>query len=135
VGHVMTPQLQHVVMAARALEFHHGNASSMPFAADTFDFIICRAAFKNFTAPVQALQEMYRVLKPGGRALIIDLRHDASPEDITAYVDKMGLSRINTMMTKWTFKHFLLKNAYTGAQIEQLVSQTSFASFDIREDT
>ena len=116
-------------------EFHHGNASSMPFAADTFDFIICRAAFKNFTAPVQALQEMYHVLKPGGRALIIDLRHDASPEDITAYVDKMGLSRINTMMTKWTFKHFLLKNAYTGAQIEQLVSQTSFASLDIREDT
>lgn len=120
--------------AGVAAEFHHGNASDMPFASDTFDFIICRAAFKNFTAPVQALQEMYRVLKPGGRALIIDLRHDASPEDITTYVDKMGLSRINTLMTKWTFKHILLKNAYTGAQIEQLVSQTSFASLDIRED-
>ena len=43
-----------------------------------FDFLLCRAAFKNFGQPVRALQEMCRVLKPGGRGLIIDLRHGAS---------------------------------------------------------
>src|SRR5262249_39580127 len=92
-------------------------------------------AFKNFTAPAQAIQEMYRVLKPGGTALIIDLRGDASPEDITTYVDTLGLSRINRWMTKWTFKHVLLKNAYTSAEIRQLVSQTSFTRCEIHEDT
>jgi len=30
------------------VEFRQGNASSMPFADDTFDFLLCRAAFKNF---------------------------------------------------------------------------------------
>jgi len=121
--------------AGVAVEFRHGNASNMPFEADSFDCIICRAAFKNFTEPLQALREMHRVLKPGGKALIIDLRGDASPEDISTYVNNLGLSRINTLMTQWAFKQFLLKNAYTSAEIRQLVSQTNFARCDIREDT
>src|SRR5262245_1386668 len=45
-----------------SVEFQHGNASSMPFAAEMFDFVVCRAAFKNFTEPVRAIQEMHRVL-------------------------------------------------------------------------
>jgi len=121
--------------AGVAVEFRHGNASNMPFGAGTFDFIVCRAAFKNFTEPVQALQEMHRVLKPGGKALIIDLRRDASPEEINTHVSSLRLSRINRLLTKWTFKQFLLKNAYTGEAIRQLVSQTNFARHEIREDT
>src|SRR6266496_3581268 len=35
--------------AGVAAEFHHGDAAHMPFGADSFDFIICRAAFKNFS--------------------------------------------------------------------------------------
>jgi ubiquinone/menaquinone biosynthesis C-methylase UbiE len=56
------------------VDFRHGNASNMPFDAGSFDLIICRAAFKNFTEPVRALHEMHRVLKPGGKALVMDLR-------------------------------------------------------------
>ena len=74
------------------VDFRQGNASSMPFANDTFDFLLCRAAFKNFGQPVRALQEMCRVLKPGGRGLIIDLRKDASMESINHEVDGMGLN-------------------------------------------
>jgi ubiquinone/menaquinone biosynthesis C-methylase UbiE len=121
--------------AGVAVEFHHGNASDMPFTTDAFDFIICRAAFKNFTEPVQAIREMHRVLKPGGKALIIDLRGDASVADINTTVKSMGLGPINTLMTKWTFKHVLLKNAYTSAAIRQLVSQANFVDCEIREDT
>lgn len=120
--------------AGVTVDFRHGNASDMPFDADSFDFIICRAAFKNFTEPVQAIREMYRVLKPGGRALIQDLRCDASLEDINVHVNSMGLSRINSLITKWTFKHMLLKNAYTKAEIRQLASQTDFAKCDIHEN-
>ena len=120
--------------AGVAVEFHQGDAAHMPFEADTFDFIICRAAFKNFTEPVRAIQEMHRVLKLGGTALIIDLRGDASPEDIRTAVGSMGLSTINRLLTQATFKHFLLKNAYTGAAIRQMVAQTPFAHCDIRED-
>jgi ubiquinone/menaquinone biosynthesis C-methylase UbiE len=54
------------VEAQVRVDFRQGNASSMPFADNTFDFLVCRAAFKNFGQPVRALQEMCRVLKPGG---------------------------------------------------------------------
>ncbi len=120
--------------AGVAAEFHHGDAAHMPFGADSFDFIICRAAFKNFSEPVQALRELHRTLKLGGTALIIDLRGDASPEDIRTAVGNMGLSAINRLLTQWAFKQFLLKNAYTGEEIQQMVAQTPFAGCDIRED-
>ena len=43
------------------VEFRHGNASSMPFESGSFDFVYCRAAFKNFSEPIRAIEEMYRV--------------------------------------------------------------------------
>ena len=64
--------------AGLRIDFERGDAADLPFPPDQFDFIVCRAAFKNFTRPLLALNEMHRVLKPGGDALIIDLRKDFS---------------------------------------------------------
>ncbi len=75
------------------VEFRQGNASSMPFDSGSFDFVYCRAAFKNFSEPVRAINEMHRVLKPGGKAVIVDLRKDASASEIDAAVAEMGLGR------------------------------------------
>lgn len=116
------------------VDFRLGNASQMPFAKDTFDFIVCRAAFKNFSEPARAIQEMHRVLVPGGKALIIDLRRDASPAGIEAEIQRMQLNAINGFMTKWTFQNFLLKSAYTQSEIRALVAQTAFHTCDIKTD-
>ena len=116
------------------VDFRQGNAASMPFANESFDFLLCRAAFKNFTQPIQALQEMYRVLKPGGHALIIDLRKDASPESVAAAVDGMGLGTVNRLITKLTFRFMLLKRAYTRKEFEQSLSLTKFSPVEITED-
>ena len=45
--------------AGVAAEFHQGDAAHLPFEAGTFDLVICRAAFKNFTEPVQAIRELH----------------------------------------------------------------------------
>jgi ubiquinone/menaquinone biosynthesis C-methylase UbiE len=117
-----------------AVDFRQGNAASMPFTNESFDFLLCRAAFKNFTQPVQALEEMYRVLKPGGRALIIDLRRDASRQSVAAAVDDMGLGTVNRFITKLTFRFMLLKRAYTRKGFEHFVSRTKFSPVEITED-
>ena len=114
-------------------EFVHGDASDMPFDDETFDFIVCTSAFKNFTKPVMALNEMYRVLRPNGKALIIDLRHDASKKAINDEVENMDLNWINTFFTKLTFRTFLLKNAYTKEEIKEFVSHTDFKKCKIPE--
>lgn len=116
--------------AARAglkIDFREGNASAMPFASETFDFTFCQAAFKNFSEPVKAIAEMYRVLKPNGTAVISDMRRDASAEDIEREVKGMGLGRINQFIVKWTFDHMLLKSAYSIGEMKAMVAQTSFA--------
>ena len=120
--------------AGVAIDYRQGSASHMPFAADTFDFLLCRAAFKNFGEPVRALQEMWRVLKPGGRALIIDLRKDAPLAEVYRHVDSMHLDAWNRLVTRLTFRFMLLKSAYTRAQFEHMLAQSRFRTVDIHED-
>ncbi len=115
------------------VDFRQGNASSMPFVDNTFDFLLCRAAFKNFAQPVRALQEMCRVLKPGGRGLIIDLRKDASMEDINHHVEGMGLGAVNKVLTMLAFRTMLLKSAYTSQQFQHMLAQANFRTVDIQE--
>jgi ubiquinone/menaquinone biosynthesis C-methylase UbiE len=108
------------------IDFRQGNVANMPFDDESFDFLLCRAAFKNFAQPVRALQEMFRVLRKGGRALIIDLRGDASRASVNQAVDDMGLGVANSIITKFTFRFMLLKRAYTKSEFEQFLAQTGF---------
>ncbi len=76
---------------------------------------------------------MHRVLKPGGRALIIDLRKDSSNESVSQAVDEMKLGTVNRILTKATFRSMLLKRAYTKSDFEQMVSETRFDKVEIRD--
>jgi ubiquinone/menaquinone biosynthesis C-methylase UbiE len=121
--------------AARAdveVDFREGDAAGLPFATDVFDFIVCRAAFKNFSDPIGALREMHRVLRPGGRALIIDMRRDASGKSITAEVAKMHLGRIDAFLTRTTLSA-LRNRAYSRQDFERMVQATPFGRCDIAE--
>lgn len=115
------------------VEFIQGSASNIPLPKDSFDFLLCRAAFKNFSDPIGALREMRRVLKPGARGVIIDLNHDASPGEVDNAVDGMGLSGFNKVLTKLIFRHFLLKSAYTRQQFEHMLAQADSSRFEIAE--
>jgi ubiquinone/menaquinone biosynthesis C-methylase UbiE len=77
---------------------------------------------------------MARVLKPAGRALIIDLKRNASPSEISRQVDDMHLSKINGILTKLAFKTMLLKSAYTRQEFEEMLAKTDFSRFEIREE-
>jgi ubiquinone/menaquinone biosynthesis C-methylase UbiE len=110
------------------VDVHQGNASQMPLPDGAFDFVVCRAAFKNFADPLGAINEMHRVLAPGGQASILDLRKESSPDEVRAEVERMQLSAINALMTRATFRYFLLKNAYTHADMERLGQQSRFGA-------
>ena len=130
---VQTGQPFELICAGGPVTFRHGDAAALPFDPESFDLIVCRAAFKNFAEPVQALNEMHRVLRPGGQALIIDMRNDASAEAIDAHVKGMGLGRLNSALTKWILKR-LRKRAYSQEQFRQMASQTPFRTCEIHED-
>ncbi len=121
--------------AGVAVDFRQGDVAHMPFPDASFDFLLCRAAFKNFTQPLRALQEMYRVLKPGGHALIIDLRKDATMQSIGEAVDAMHIGGVNAFLTRMTFRFMLLKRAYSRADFEEMLKQTGFGqAAEVRQD-
>src|SRR5262245_15687957 len=111
--------------------FREGNASAMPLESGSFDLVYCRAAFKNFSEPVEALREMYRVLKPGGKAVIHDLRRDASGGDIKAAVKEMGLGWFNSLLTRWILR-WLRKRAFSQADFRQMIEETPFRTSEIQ---
>jgi ubiquinone/menaquinone biosynthesis C-methylase UbiE len=119
--------------ASVKVDFQHGNASAMPFADGTFDFIVCRAAFKNFSQPVEAMSEMHRVLRPQGRALIIDLRKDASMDDISAYIKDANVGWANSLIYKVTFRYLLIPRAYSKRQFIEMAASAGFGAPEIRE--
>jgi ubiquinone/menaquinone biosynthesis C-methylase UbiE len=120
------------VKAGVDVAFENGDAADLPLPSDGFDFVVCTAAFKNFSRPLAVLNEIHRVLKPGGTGLIIDLRKDFSPQAIRDYTKDKGL--INGTIIKWTFNSMLKKRAYTADSIMQLVAQSQFAQGDLRLD-
>lgn len=119
--------------AGARVDFRHGNASAMPFESGGFDFVVCCAAFKNFSEPVRAIREMHRVLRPGGQALIIDLRHDPSRQAVQDEVARMNAGRVNAAVTRFLLRGFLARRAYDAQRFEDFVSQTEFGTADIRE--
>jgi len=111
--------------AGVTVEFRQGDVAEMPFANESFDLVVCQAAFKNFTLPRSALAEMHRVLRSGGTAVIQDMSRDATHADIDREVKGMELGRISTFTTTATLE-MLRRRAYSAAQFERLADQSPF---------
>jgi ubiquinone/menaquinone biosynthesis C-methylase UbiE len=124
---------ENAAVARVTVEFRHGDATEMPFADVSFELIVCQAAFKNFRRPVSALNEMHRVLRPGGRAVIQDMRKDASSSDINREVDSQKLGAVSSFITKRILAG-LRTRAYSAIQFERLVAESRFRTCEIKTD-
>ena len=61
-------------------QFQVADAEQLPFANAIFDRVTCRIAPHHFSNMAQAVQEIARVLKPGGLFLLIDCMAPSNPE-------------------------------------------------------
>ncbi|MFI7549297.1 class I SAM-dependent methyltransferase [Micromonospora sediminimaris] len=56
----------------RTVDLREGDAEELPFAAASFDTVVCALSLCSIPRPARAIDEMKRVLVPGGRLLLLD---------------------------------------------------------------
>jgi len=66
------------VVTAPNAAFAQTDASTLPFADASFDLATCRLAAHHFTAVAAAFRDVRRVLRPGGRFVLVD---NYAPDD------------------------------------------------------
>jgi len=116
-----------------AVDFRQGDVAAMPFDDGQFDLIVCQAAFKNFSQPLTAINEMHRVLRPGGRAIIQDMSADATGPAIKDEVAGMRVGRLAGLTTRMILIG-LRRRAYSAPQFEQLAERSEFGAATVKVD-
>jgi ubiquinone/menaquinone biosynthesis C-methylase UbiE len=113
------------------VDFRQGNASAMQLPDEVFDLVFCSWAIKNFMEPTKVLNEMYRVLKPGGTALVVDLNRDATGQDWSIYASDRELRGMTALSMRLAFT-IQRSGAYSRSQFEDLIKRTPFQGRDIQ---
>jgi len=111
---------------AHRVEYVKGDGQAMPFDDDFFDAVFTNGSLHEWSQPQRILNEIHRVLKPGGKYLISDLRRDMNlfvewfmklvtqPQEI-----KPGLiTSINASYTPTEIAALLRETALKGATVD-----------------
>lgn len=61
------------------IDYVQANAESLPFPDNYFDCITIAFGLRNVTEKANALKSMYRIVKPGGRVLVLEFSKPVSP--------------------------------------------------------
>jgi len=104
-----------VGLAAR-IQFQKANPDSLPYRDEIFDVVVGELGFAAHCDPVDAVREMVRVTKPGGRIVLVRLvwKAPVDPARQTALTRRLGARPL--MLVEW--KRMLRDEGVVGVHIE-----------------
>jgi len=85
--------------AGDAPEFFAADTLELPFANDVFDFATVAFGIRNVSDPVAGLREMARVVRPGGRVVVLEFCRPRAP--IFRSVYSFYFSRVLPRLGGW----------------------------------
>ena len=85
---------------------------AMGIADASVDLVISRSTIHHWSEPVRALGEIFRVLRPGGIAILHDVRRDPAPEAIAEF---------NRLRAEAGIPPSFLEEKFTVAEVEAFV--------------
>ncbi|CAI0431067.1 unnamed protein product [Linum tenue] len=115
-----------------SIEFVEGDATDLPFSNCQFDAITMGYGLRNVVDKKKAMQEMFRVLKPGGKASILDFNKSTKPF-VASFQEWMIDNVVVPVATGYGLaeEYEYLKNSIreflTGKELEELAVQAGFS--------
>lgn len=100
------------------IELHVADAHDLPFPEGFADYVISRSTIHHWTAPPRALREIYRVLRPGGVALIHDVRRDPAPDVLAQFNEQRRLAGVEPTR---------LDEKYTAAEVRAFLEEAGLS--------
>ncbi|WP_345239866.1 class I SAM-dependent methyltransferase [Pontibacillus salipaludis] len=98
-------------MSGERLMFTQGDLAKLPFAPDTYDGLMAINSLEWTEKPKEALEELGRILKPGGRLCIAILGPTAGPRQ-NSYRRLYGEDVICNTMMPWEFEQLASENGW-----------------------
>lgn len=116
------------------VEFRQGSANNLPFNDGQIDFVVSTLSLHHWADPQSAFNEIYRVLKPGGQMLILDIRRDARRifQWLLWFAQNVALRLIGgDAITGFNEPMGSLLASYTSGEVEEMMAKTSFTDYKI----
>jgi ubiquinone/menaquinone biosynthesis C-methylase UbiE len=114
------------------VKFQSADVEQLPLEAGSIGFVVSTLSLHHWSNPGQALEEIYRVLKPGGQLLIFDLRRDTP---LLAYcIFQLGqrfFAPLDIRRTNGAIGS--IWSSYTAAETQELLSLSSFSAWKVQK--
>src|SRR3989338_3325884 len=101
-----------------SVKLYTADVHSLPFASNTFDYVLTTEAFHHYYDQRQALQEMKRVAKKGGQIIVVDVNFFFFFIHWIFQKFEPGCVKINSKKQ--------MKQLFENAGLTQIVQQRSF---------
>ena len=110
-----------------------GSAENLPFEDNSFDNVFCCFVWRNVSDTNKALQEVYRVLRPGGKFILLDMTRPKNP--FLKILHKIGTFKVLHLIGLLTFNlkeyKFLYKSLDFYPQPENHLKKDTFIDLQI----
>jgi len=118
---------------ADQLDWVVGDAMALPFEDNTFDVYTISFGIRNVTKPQIALNEAYRVLKPGGRLVVLEFSQ--IPNDMLQWIyDRYSFNMIPRMgkiiANDWDSYQYLVESIRKFPDQDTFLSMVKQAGFE-----
>ena len=118
---------------ADQLDWVVGDAMALPFEDNTFDVYTISFGIRNVTKPQVALNEAYRVLKPGGRLMVLEFSQ--IPNDMLQWIyDRYSFNMIPRMgkiiANDWDSYQYLVESIRKFPDQDTFLSMVKQAGFE-----
>ena len=104
-----------------------GSADDLPFADSSFDLVVSTGSIHHWKRTVESLNDIHRVLRPGGYALIYDLVRDTPTPLLKETAREFG-----SFLTAMMWLHGFEEPFYRIKELEELALETAFVEGRLR---